>query len=97
MNPLQHILGGQVPNAQPMQQQMPMGQSGMRFQNPMQKMQFMMQAMRNPAAFVKNVFPDIPDNIMNDGNQVLNYLKQSRGITDQDIRNVQSQMPYPGY
>lgn len=94
-NPLQQMfaqMGVQQP-AMPssMMPQMPMGQSGIQFQNPVQKMNYIMQAMRNPAAFVKNMFPDIPNQIMNDGDQVLNYLKQTRGITDQDIQKAQNQ------
>ena len=74
-------------------QNYPGGFSGVMFQNPMQKMQYVMQAMINPAAFVKQRFPDIPDSIQNDSNQIMNYLKQTRGITDQDIQNIQNQMP----
>ena len=46
------------------------------FRNPMQ---IIMNAMANPSAFVKEQFPDVPDNIRNDPNAVLNYLKQTRG------------------
>lgn len=60
------------------------------FANPMQKMNFIMQAMTNPAAFVKQQFPDIPNDIQNNSNQVLEYLKQTRGISDQQIQNALS-------
>lgn len=60
--------------------------------NPMQRMNMVMQAMRNPVAFVRQAFPDIPAN-MNDPNQILGYLQQTRGITDQQIQQVQAQMP----
>ena len=87
MNPLyQQLVGNRNP------QNTPMGNSGMMFQNPMQKMQYIMQAMTNPAAFVKSRFPDIPDGIQNDPRQILNYLQQSRGISDQQIQNVQNQI-----
>ena len=49
------------------------------------------------SAFLKQKFPDIPDQIMNDPNQILNYLQQTRGISNQDIQNVQSQMVQGGY
>ena len=55
---------------------------------PMNKMAMAMQAMQNPAAFVKNAFPDIPENIQNDPNQILGYLQRTRGITQQDIQNL---------
>ena len=58
------------------------------FQNPVQKMQFIMQAMRNPAAFVRQQFPDIPDQIANDPNQILSYLQQTRGISNQQIQQL---------
>lgn len=60
------------------------------FQNPMQKMNYIMQAMRNPAAFIKQQFPDIPDQIANNPGQILSYLQQTRGITDQQVAQVRS-------
>ena len=62
--------------------------SGMTFQNPMQKMQYIMNAMTNPAAFVKQQFPDIPENIQNNPNEILRYLQQTRGISDQQIQQI---------
>ena len=70
-----------------------MQNSGMQFANPMQKMQYIMQAMRNPAAFVKQNLPDIPDAISNNPNQILQYLQQTRGITNSQIQNLASQVP----
>jgi len=37
------------------------------------------KAMQNPAAFVQEQFPDIPENIRNNPNAILNYLSQTRG------------------
>lgn len=62
--------------------------SGMTFQNPMQKMQYIMSAMANPAAFAKQQFPDIPENIQNNPDEILRYLQQTRGISDQQIRQI---------
>lgn len=62
-------------------------------QNPMQMYGQIMQAMRNPSQFVKNRFPDIPDDIANDPDRILAYLKQYKGLTDQDIRQAQNLMP----
>lgn len=58
------------------------------FLNPFQQMQQVMSVMRNPAAFLKQRFPDIPDNIMHDPNQIMQYLQQTRGITDQQIQQA---------
>lgn len=66
------------------------GMSGApQFQNPMQKMGYIMQAMQNPAAFIKQRFPDIPDEMISNPNQILGYLQQTRGISNQQIQNVQ--------
>ena len=49
------------------------------FNNPMQQAQYIAQAMRNPIAFVQEQFPDVPENIRNNPNAVLQYLSQTRG------------------
>lgn len=78
VNPLyQQLMGGGIPQAP---QMMP--------SNNMNRMMLAMQAMQNPAAFVKNAFPDIPDAIQNDPSQILGYLQRTRGITNQDIQNL---------
>lgn len=82
MNPLYQMLqGGQQP------QQM---SGSPQFQNPIQKMNYILEAMRNPAAFVRQQFPDIPASISNDPNQILRYLQQTRGISDQQIQQISS-------
>ena len=58
------------------------------FQNPMQAMQYAINTVRNPAQFVKEQFPDIPDNIMTDPDAILRYLQRTRGINDQIIQNI---------
>lgn len=55
---------------------------------PLQRLQMIQQAMQNPAAFVKERFPDIPDQIMNNPNQILQYIQQSRGISNQQINQL---------
>ena len=62
--------------------------------NPLMKMQYMVQAMRNPAAFVRQAFPDIPAEIQNNPNQILQYLQQTRHISNQQIQNLINQNPY---
>lgn len=51
-----------------------------------------LQALMNPVAFIKQQCPDIPDEIMNDPNQVFNYLMNTRGLNQQQrqILNQQS-------
>lgn len=65
------------------------------FQNPIQKAAYIMKALTNPAAFVKQAFPDVPDGIANDPVQVRNYLMQSRGISEQQINQLLNQYPRP--
>ena len=83
-NPLyQQIFGGGVPVNAP-SPQVPVRS------NPMQFMANFMKAMMNPAAFVKQYFPDIPQEIQNDPNQVFNYLQQTRPqVSNQQIQEAQ--------
>ena len=82
-----------MPAPTPQPQQMP---GAGQFLNPFQQMQQVMSAMNNPAAFLKQRFPDIPNEIMNDPNQILQYLQQTRGrLTNEDIQRVQGGIPWP--
>ena len=84
MNPLyQMLMGGQQPATPRMAPAM----------SPIQKMNMIMQAMRNPAQFVKQQFPDIPDTMMNDPNQVLQYLQQTRNISNDQLNMLMNQFP----
>jgi hypothetical protein len=67
------------------------------FQNPIQKAAYIMQALTNPAAFVKREFPDVPDGIVNDPVQIRNYLMQSRGISEQQLQQMINQYPMPRF
>lgn len=58
-----------------------------------QKMQQVMQVMQNPIAFLKQRFPDIPANIQNDPNQILQYLQQTRGITNDQVQQTMNSIP----
>ena len=78
---------------QPQQQVQPQRYSGMMFQNPIQKANYIMQAMQNPAAFVRQALPGIPVDISNNTNAILQYMKQNCGLTDMDIQAAASQMP----
>lgn len=82
--------------ANPLYQQiMGMNQAGAshsgapQFSNPVQKMQYILQAMTNPVAFVRNAFPDIPTEIQNSPGQILQYLQKTRGVTDGQIQQAQ--------
>lgn len=57
-------------------------------QNPLQRAQYVMNAVNNPAVFVKQQFPDIPENIQNNPNEILAYLQRTRGISDQQIQQL---------
>lgn len=61
--------------------------------SPMQRVNQVMQAMRNPVQVVMQAFPDIPAAMQNDPRQILQYLKQTRHISDEQIQNVIDQLP----
>ena len=85
MNPLYNqLMGGQKA------QQVPQVSASM---NPLQRMGQIMQAMRNPAQFVRNAIPDLPAEIANDPNRILQYLQQTRGITNEQIQQIAGQIP----
>lgn len=86
MNPLYQQMLGQM---------MPQQQSGYApmFNNPIQKVNYILRTLTNPAAFVKQQFPDVPDNILNSGNseQILGYIQQTRGIDNNQLRQILGQ------
>lgn len=65
---------------------------GPQFANPAQKVTYIMQAMRNPAAFMKQQFPDIPDDIINNPDAILGYLQKTRGISNEQIQQLSGQL-----
>lgn len=78
MNPLYQMLN---------QQSAPMPQ------NPMQRFGQVMQAMRNPVQFIRQAFPDIPNEISGNPNQILAYLQKTRGISNEQIQSLMNQLP----
>ena len=64
------------------------------FRNPAERMNYIANAMRNPPAFVKEQFPDIPESIQNDPNAILNYLQKTRGA--QFTQQMQQIFGMPG-
>ena len=91
-NPLYNMLV----NSGMQTQQNSMMSGGPKFANPVQKMQYILQAMQNPAAFVKQHFPDIPNEISNDPNRILQYIQQTRGISNEQINQIAQQIPGKG-
>ena len=89
MNPLYNMLIGQ----QAVQPQASSQAYGQAFQNPLQKANYILQALKNPAAFVKQQFPDIPENISNDPNKILQYLQETRNISNDQISQIMNQFP----
>lgn len=97
-HPLQKMLAqqmaGQMPQQVPAMQQRPMISGIPQFASPMQRMGYIMQAMRNPAQFVREHVSGIPESAFSDptGNSVLNFMQQNMGVTRQDIMNAENQM-----
>lgn len=97
-HPLQKMLAqqmmGQSQQVPTMPQPRPMVSGIPQFANPMQKMNYIMQAMRNPVQFVREHVSGIPESAFNDptGNSILNYMQQNMGVTRQDIMNAETQM-----
>ena len=91
MNPLFNMLMGNqsgMPQMQPAQpQQMPMANT------PVSTANAIYQAMRNPAAFIRQAIPDLPPQIANDPNQILQYLQQTGRVTPQQIQQVANSIP----
>lgn len=89
MNPLYNMLI----NQQNSQTRMPSPVSGMAFQNPIQKANYIYKALTNPAAFVRQEFPDVPEDILGDSNRVLQYLQETRHISNDQIQQIMNQFP----
>lgn len=99
MNAWYDKVAGNMPAGNPMMPGNGASGIGPRFMNPVQRYQYIMQALTNPAQFIRNMFPDIPNEIANDPNRVGNYLMQTRGNPTQEMVNYATQQGYqlPGY
>ena len=53
-----------------------------------QKVNQIMQSMQNYSAFVKQQFPDVPENILNDPNQILQYIQKTRNISNEQLQGM---------
>lgn len=60
--------------------------------NPMMMLQQMMANMQNPQQLVSRFLPNIPAEIRNDPNQIINWLQQNGKITPQQIQMAQQMM-----
>lgn len=95
MNPLyqQQILRGVI---QQPQRTPPYG-SVPAFNNPiLNAANYIFQTLRNPATFAKQQFPDIPDSMMNNPEEILGYLQQTRGIDNNQLQQILGRYPYNG-
>jgi len=101
MNPMyQMFMNGmtpQAPQASPMPQVPPAVQQMQNMMAPMRQAMAVWQSMRNPAAFVKWQFPDVPDEIAGDANKVLAYLQQTRNISNEQLNQFASQFQLPRF
>lgn len=61
--------------------------------NPFQRTNAIMQAMRNPQAFVQQMIPGLPPEIANDPNRILQYMREHMGVTDEQIRQAAGSVP----
>lgn len=86
MNPLYNMLFGRPAQQSPQ----PMQQAPM---NPFQRANAIMQAMRDPSTFVRQMIPDLPQEIANDPNKILQYLQETRGITNEQIQQIAGSIP----
>lgn len=53
------------------------------------------QAMRSPQAYSMQAFSDVPREMWNNPEQALQYIMQTRGITQADIQNMIASLPIP--
>lgn len=96
MNPLYSMMmSGGMPGQTPRQTPQETAMGGTPFQNPIQRMNYILQAMQNPAQFVRQNLKGIPEQAFNDptGNSVLQYMMNNMGVTQQDIQNAAYQIP----
>lgn len=59
--------------------------------NPLQVVGEVANAMRNPMAFAMNAFRDVPPELWSNPAQALQYIQQTRGLSDADLRNIVGQ------
>lgn len=55
------------------------------------------QAMRNPQAYAMQAFSDVPRELWNNPVQALQYIQQTRNISQADIQNMIGSLPLPRF
>jgi hypothetical protein len=61
--------------------------------NPMMMRQQVMSKMNNPWAFLKEKWPDIPDEYANNPVMIMQYIQRTRNVSNQDIQNLANFIP----
>ena len=61
-------------------------------QNILAKASQMMQQFQNPQQLIQQMMPNVPAEIRNDPNQIINWLQQTGKITPQQIQMAQQLM-----
>lgn len=93
MTPLYQMLSGAMPiPGQATPQQAPVMNPVQMLSGAIQQAQAIYQSMRSPQAFVKQQFPDIPNEIMGDPQRILSYIQQTRNISDEQLNQIAAQM-----
>lgn len=59
----------------------------------MQQAQQLQQAMQNPQRLVQQYFSDVPSDMQNDPDKIVQYLIDSGRITRQQINQIQQMLP----
>lgn len=72
----------------PFQQQTPMAPM-----NPMGLMNQISQAMQNPQSYAMQAFRDVPQELWNYPANALQYIMQTRGLTQADVQNMIGSLP----
>lgn len=90
-NPWYDVVNGRQVGRTPQQAYPQMPASG----NPMGLASELAAAMRNPIAFAMNAFRDVPQELWNDPARALQYIQQTRNISQADIQNLINNLPIP--
>jgi len=92
-NPWYGRINGQA-TQMPQQQRAPMPAPQMNKQN---LMGAIANAMQNPQAFAMQAFSDVPRELWNNPAQALQYIQQTRNLSQADIQNMISSLPLPRF
>lgn len=65
--------------------------------NPQNLMGAIAQAMQNPQAYAMQAFSDVPRELWANPERALQYIQQTRNISQADIQNMISSLPLPRF